>query len=163
MPKPMSKRSHVAPGAERSVTVTVKSARNPPLEVTLRAQTLTTSLLDIKTAVAEQASIPVEKLKLLAAKKPVPDTKVLKDVVDEGATSVELGLMVLGGAASIIKKETAPTGETETEGTSVAQGLAGSGVLETDAFWDDLRGFLQQRVRDEKLANDLVAKWKQGS
>ncbi len=42
---------------------------------------------------------------MLFSKKQVPDSKVLKDLVEEGAASLELGLMVLGGAASIIKKD----------------------------------------------------------
>ena len=160
----MSRRVKLAPGAESSVTVQVKSARNPPLDIKLAALPLSTSVLDIKTTVSEQAGIPVGKLKVLLAKKPVPDSKVLKDLVEDGATSLELGLMVLGGAASIVKKEsdgdTAMTGPgAEEVAGKVAQGVAGAAVLETDEFWADLKGFLQQRVRDEQLAAELVGKW----
>jgi hypothetical protein len=38
----------------------------------------------------------------------------------------------------------------------VAQGLSGEGVLKTEAFWEDLKGYLQQRVRDEGVAGDAL-------
>ncbi|KAI1104404.1 cell-cycle control medial ring component-domain-containing protein [Jackrogersella minutella] len=157
MPKAMNKRKHtaVAPGQERSLTVVVKSLRNPPLDIRLTSQTPNTSLLDIKTSVSKDSGIPVEKMKLLYKKKPSPDSKVLKDLVGEDETNVEFSVMVMGGAASI--KNTPANAE-------AAQGQSGGEVLETKEFWDDLKGFLLQRIRDEKTAGELAdtfqAVWK---
>ncbi|KAI8963073.1 cell-cycle control medial ring component-domain-containing protein [Daldinia sp. FL1419] len=157
MRKPMSKRkaTTVAPGQEHSLTVLVKSLRNPPLDIKLSSQTLNTSVLDIKCAVWQDTGIPVDKMKLLYKKKPVADSKVLKDLAGEGETTVEFSVMVMGGAAAI--KPTPAQAE-------VAQGQSGSEVLNSKEFWDDLRGFLLQRIRDEKtadeLANTFQAAWK---
>ncbi|KAF3765971.1 hypothetical protein M406DRAFT_255171 [Cryphonectria parasitica EP155] len=122
MPKPMSKRVPLAPGQERSVTVHIKSLRNPPLEIKLTSQPLNTSILDVKTAVAEQAGLQLDKIKVLHKKKPVADAKVLKDLLSEEETSVEFSVM-------------------------------------TDEFWTDLRGFLSQRIRDEKITEELFGKF----
>ncbi|KAI0831556.1 cell-cycle control medial ring component-domain-containing protein [Hypoxylon sp. FL0890] len=157
MPKPMSKRkaTSVAPGQERSLTVLVKSLRNPPLDIKLTSQTPNTSILEIKTSVSKDSGIPVDKMKLLHKKKPIPDSKVLKDLAGEGETSVEFSVMVMGGAAAI--KNTPANAE-------VAQGESGGEVLQTKEFWDDLKGFLLQRIRDEKTAGELAdtfhAAWK---
>ncbi|KAI1449462.1 cell-cycle control medial ring component-domain-containing protein [Annulohypoxylon stygium] len=149
MPKTMSKRKPhaVAPGQERSFTVLVKSLRNPPLDVKLTSQMPNTSILDVKTAVSNDSGIPVEKMKLLHKKKPIPDSKVLKDLAGEDETSIEFSVMVMGGAAAI----KSPPAQVE-----VAQGLSGGEVLRTKEFWDDLRGFLLQRIRDEKIAVELA-------
>ncbi|KAI1800179.1 cell-cycle control medial ring component-domain-containing protein [Daldinia bambusicola] len=149
MPKPMSKRkaTTVAPGQERSLTVLVKSLRNPPLDIKLSSQTPNTSVLDIKTTVSQDTGIPVGKMKLLHKKKPIADSKVLKDLAGEGETSVEFSVMVMGGAAAI---------KTTPAQAEVAQGQSGSEVLDTKEFWDDLKGFLLQRIRDEKTAEELI-------
>ncbi len=102
----MSKRSKLAPGQERSVSVLVKSLRNPPLEVALSSQPLNTSVLDVKTAVAKQARIPADKIKMLHKKKPVADSKVLKDLVGGDETTVEFSVMIMGGAAAIKAEDT---------------------------------------------------------
>ncbi|KAI0181897.1 cell-cycle control medial ring component-domain-containing protein [Hypoxylon sp. FL1284] len=156
MPKPMAKRKASAiPGQERSLTVVVKSLRNPPLDIKLSSQTPNTSILDVKTAVSKETSIPVDKMKLLHKKKPISDSKVLKDLAGQEEMSVEFSVMVMGGAAAI----KSPPAQAE-----VAQGPSGNEVLETKEFWDDLRGFLLQRIRDEKTAGDLTdtfqAAWK---
>ncbi|KAI0884769.1 cell-cycle control medial ring component-domain-containing protein [Annulohypoxylon maeteangense] len=157
MPKTMSKRTPhaVAPGQERSLTVLVKSLRNPPLDIKLTSQTPNTSILDIKTSVSNDSGIPVDKMKILHKKKPIPDSKVLKDLAGEDDTSIEFSVMVMGGAAAI--KNTPAH-------TEVAQGPSGGEVLETKEFWDDLKGFLLQRIRDEKTAGELAdtfqAAWK---
>ncbi|KAI2783067.1 cell-cycle control medial ring component-domain-containing protein [Daldinia loculata] len=149
MPKPMSKRkaNTVAPGQERSMTVLVKSLRNPPLDIKLSSQTPNTSVLDIKTAVSQDTGIPIEKMKLLHKKKPIADSKVLKDLTGEGETSIEFSVMVMGGAAAI---------KTTPAQAEVAQGQSGNDVLGTKEFWDDLKGFLLQRIRDEKTAEELT-------
>ncbi|KAI1345417.1 cell-cycle control medial ring component-domain-containing protein [Xylaria sp. FL0043] len=155
MPKPMSKRksTNVAPGHERSLVVTVKSLRNPPLDLRLSSQTLNTSIHDIKTHVAKETNIPEGKIKILHKKKPIPDSKVLKDLVGEDDTAVEFSVMVMGGAAAAA---TAPAEKHDTQ-SEVAQGLSGAGVLETQDFWTDLKGFLLQRIRDEQLAAELTS------
>jgi len=143
MPRPMAKRQKLTPGQERSLTISLKSLRNPPLDIILKSQSLLTSILDLKTEVSSQSSIPVDKIRILHKKKPVGDAKVLKDLVGEEETSVEFSIMVMGGAASV-KREgdavaTAP----------VAQGSSGSEILWADEFWEDLKGFLTQRLKDQ--------------
>ncbi|KAJ3468568.1 hypothetical protein MRS44_002633 [Fusarium solani] len=101
MPKAMSKPTHLAPGSERSVTVSLKSLRNPPLSIKLTSQPLDTSVLDIKSNVQKQTRIPVAKMKLLHNKKPVPDSKILKDLLGDTDLSIEFTVMVIGGAAAI--------------------------------------------------------------
>ncbi|KAK0626147.1 cell-cycle control medial ring component-domain-containing protein [Immersiella caudata] len=152
------------PGSAPSITVHVRSLRNPPLDITLPAQTIgTTSTLDIKTSVSEQTGIPTDKLKLLYNKKPVGDSKTLKDVLGDGGEkkgSVEFSVMVIGGAATLAAAEAARGGASQEGGENVAQGLSGEGVLATEEFWSDLRGFLQQRVRDEKVAGEAAGLFK---
>ncbi|KAI1341913.1 cell-cycle control medial ring component [Xylariaceae sp. FL0016] len=162
MPKPMSKPNRTtAPGSERSISVSVKSARNPPLDIKLPPQTLNTSILDIKGLVSGETSIPSDKMKILFKKKPVQDSKALKDLVAEGESSLEFSVMVMGGAAAMVtpKKE-----EVEDAQKDVAQGQSGAEVLQTTEFWSDLKGFLLQRLRDEQVAGDLTntfqAAWK---
>ncbi|KAF4984682.1 hypothetical protein FZEAL_198 [Fusarium zealandicum] len=151
MSKPMSKPNNSAPGSERSVTVALKSLRNPPLSIKLTSQPLDTSILDIKSNVEKQTRIPVAKTKLLHNKKPVPDSKVLKELLGDTDMSIEFTVMVLGGAAAIppeepqVAPEAAPTGKD---------------ALETDEFWNDLQGFLMQRLKDESQAEELSGLFK---
>lgn len=149
MSKANSAGSQSTPGSERSLTVSLKSLRNPPLDIKLKSQALNTSVLDLKQKVVEETGVPLDKIKLLYKKKPVADSKVLKELVAEAdGTSVEFGVMVLGGAAAAVKKEETPAGD-------VAQGPSGNATVQTTEFWDDLKGFLLQRIRDEKEASDL--------
>ncbi|WYZ36567.1 hypothetical protein EsH8_II_000073 [Colletotrichum jinshuiense] len=153
MPKPMSKPANLAPGQERSVNVTLKSLRNPPLDIKLSAQSLNTSILDIKTAVESQSRIPVDKMKLLYNKKPVPDSKVLKDLLTDDQSSLEFSVMVIGGAAAVKP-------EPGSVANDPAQGDIGEAALHTEEFWNDLQGFLLQRLKDEKRAGELSALWR---
>src|SRR5271168_2020596 len=105
MPRPMAKRQKLAPGQERSLTITLKSLRNPPLDIVLKSQSPLTSMLDLKTEVSNQASIPIEKIRILHKKKPVGDAKVLKNLVGDEDTSVEFSVMIMGGAASVRKED----------------------------------------------------------
>jgi len=56
--------------------------------------------------------------------------------------------MVIGGAASLKAAEE----EKEPKIVGNADGVTGEGksVLATDEFWSDLKGFLVQRLKDEK-------------
>ncbi len=82
--------------------MTLKSLRNPPLDLRLASQPPTTSVLDVKHAVSRQTGLPLDKLRLLVRKKPVADSKFLRELLagpDE--RSVEFSVMVLGGAATL--------------------------------------------------------------
>jgi len=144
MPRPLIKKQNLAPGQERSLSVTLKSLRNPPLDITLPSLPLSTSILFLKDSISEQTSIPTTKLRLLWNKKPVQDSKTLKDVVGEAyeGVKVDLGVMVIGGAAAAVKREE------EVEPKVVGVGSGGE-VLKTEEFWEDLKGFLVQRLKDE--------------
>ncbi|KAH7154995.1 cell-cycle control medial ring component-domain-containing protein [Dactylonectria estremocensis] len=151
MSKPMSKPLNLAPGQERSIKVTLKSLRNPPLDIKFTSQPLDTSVLDIKSKVLAQTRIPVAKIKLLHNKKPVPDSKVLKDLLGDTETAIEFSVMVIGGAAAIPpeKPEAAPKAAP-----------TGQAALETEEFWDDLKGFLMQRLKDQAQAEELSTLFK---
>jgi hypothetical protein len=57
--------------------------------------------------------------------------------------------------------EGAAAGAAAADGAApVAQGLSGEGVLATGEFWEDLKGFLQQRVRDERVAGEALEVFK---
>ncbi|KAI3555481.1 hypothetical protein CABS01_14853 [Colletotrichum abscissum] len=154
MPKAMSKPSNLAPGQERSVNVTLKSLRNPPLDIKLSSQSLNTSILDIKAAVEAESRIPVDKMKLLFNKKPVPDSKVLKDLLTDGQASLEFSVMVIGGAAAVKPEPSAAVAPNTTEED------IGEAALDTDEFWSDLKGFLLQRLKHEQKAEELSGLWR---
>ncbi|KAF5017379.1 hypothetical protein F66182_10694 [Fusarium sp. NRRL 66182] len=151
MSQAMSKPQDLAPGSERSVTVSLKSLRNPPLSIKLTSQPLDTSILDIKTNIEKQTRIPVAKTKLLHNKKPIPDSKILKDLLGETDLAIEFTVMVIGGAAAIPPEE--PEAAPEAQPT-------GAHALQTDEFWNDLKGFLMQRLKDEAEAEQLSGLFK---
>ncbi|KAK5660832.1 hypothetical protein OQA88_12203 [Cercophora sp. LCS_1] len=164
---PLPKPSPTAqtPGTEPSISITVRSLRNPPLSITLPALPIgTTSALEIKNLVSQQSTIATDKLKLLYNKKPIADSKSLREIVGSDNTngSVELSVMVMGGAAALgTAPGTGGTGTTEKEKAGpVATGLSGREVLGTDEFWGDLQGFLQQRLKDEGVAGEVVGVFK---
>ncbi|KAJ6441947.1 ubiquitin supergroup [Purpureocillium lavendulum] len=147
MPHAMSQPKSLAPGQERSITVTLKSLRNPPLDIKLTSQPLATSLLDIKTAVSGQTRIPFDKMKILYNKRPLTDSKVLKEIIGDNDMSVEFSVMVIGGAAAIPPEEPAAA--------AAPAEATGTAAVETDAFWADLKGYLMQRLKDQAAAEDL--------
>lgn len=102
-------------------------------------------MLQLKQRVAQEVGLgSVEKIRLLWRKKPVGDVKTLKEISgsEGGGRGLEFGVMVLGGVPEKSAEPVAP----------VAQGESGVQVLRTEVFWEDLRGFLEQRVRDRKVA-----------
>ncbi|EFW98776.1 hypothetical protein CMQ_4628 [Grosmannia clavigera kw1407] len=177
MAKPMKKTSEtrLPPGQERCVVVSVKSLhRSPPLDLQLGALPLaTTSLLDLRQQLATKTHVPIAKLKLLFGKKPVADTKVLKDLIgpaaSASATTLELGLMVVGGAATVAAATQEAEEETKTAApppaaapppvavAAAAPPPSGQAVVESEAFWSDLRAFLVARINDDKLADELFS------
>ncbi|ESZ90071.1 hypothetical protein SBOR_9535 [Sclerotinia borealis F-4128] len=149
MRKPLAKRLKLAPGQERSISVSLKSSRNPPLDVILSALSPNTSILNLKELLSEKEAIPVEKLRVLYNKKPVGDAKILKEIIGEEETKVEFSIMVMGGACSVRKVENLE----KTVEAPVAQGPSGLETLAGEEFWGDLKGFLVQRLRNEEQGN----------
>ncbi|KAM0463620.1 hypothetical protein ACHAPV_002157 [Trichoderma viride] len=164
MPTTMSKPfARSAPGQEPSISISLKSLRNPPLDITLSALPLSTSVLDIKAAVQEQTRIPIDKMKLLLNKRPVVDSKVLKELrASEADRTIEFSVMVIGGAAAIPPPEEEMADDVPVS-TAQADEATVEAELEAEAFWADLKGFLQQRLKaqgkGEELANLFRSSW----
>ncbi|KAL4978958.1 cell-cycle control medial ring component [Aspergillus desertorum] len=184
MPKKTTASKTTNPGSSKSISVTLKSTRNPMLEITLFNVPLTTTTVsDLKDAVRERIfestteadnKVPLEKIKILFKKKPVTGTgKTVAEVVSDageeellaGGKGVEFGVMVMGGARVVEGQGHAQGSETEKipekfsgggETTAkAAVGPSGETLLETGAFWDDLQGYLAQRLKDEDVARKL--------
>ncbi|KAK4205625.1 cell-cycle control medial ring component [Triangularia verruculosa] len=181
--KPFRRSTTLPSSSSSSDTITVKatSPRNPPLSITLPSplQITTTSILDIKNQISTQTGIPLPKIKLLHQKKPAQDSKTLKDILagDNTKDELEFGLMIIGGAASVPaqpppqqqqQQEEKPEPEKmeidqqpeQTNPVAAPGQISGRDVLTTEEFWDDLGGFLEQRVKDEGVAREAVEKFK---
>lgn len=156
MPHPMR---HPAtsqpPGSSPTITILLKSLRNPPISLSLSSQSLSTSIHELKNAVAKEIGTEgsgTENIRVLYKKKPCPDSKTVREVLgdEDVGTEVEFSIMVMGGAT-----------RDEVKG-SVAQGASGDEVLGSEEFWDDLKGFLVQRIRDEGKAAEVWETFRQG-
>ncbi len=158
MPHKMSKRQKLAPGQESSATVSFKSVRDASFQVTLSQQPLSTSILDLKRAVAEKMSVPDEKLKLLYKRKPCSDLKALKDLIGAGEREVEFSVMVMGGGATSSSTDAAITGGAAEDGGQEVERKTGGArkQLDSDEFWKALKGFLVERIEDEKESEELL-------
>ncbi|CAI4212499.1 unnamed protein product [Parascedosporium putredinis] len=128
------------------------SPSNPsatPIDLALPDLPLSTSVLDLKHALEAQAGVPADKARILHRKKPVPDSKILKDLVDaadddaDADTTLELAVM-------------APAPVPGPDGTNAGA----AAVVASPQFWEDLRGFLIQRVKDEKTGEELATLFK---
>lgn len=167
-----------AAGSAPGTTVTLKPTRPSPSTPSLTLpspQPPHTSMHALKTAYAAASGLPVDKIKLLHKKKPVGDTKTLKDVLgDDVSTDAEFGVMVLGGAATAAaaaspaatpERVASPGVETLAGGAAAGVPLAepvvtGEDVAKSDAFWSDLEGFLGQRLKDEAVARRMAGAFK---
>ncbi|UKZ54732.1 hypothetical protein TrVGV298_008544 [Trichoderma virens] len=134
MPTAMSKpTSRLPPGQERSISITLKSLRNPPLDITLPA-------------------LPPQHLR-------PRHTKVLKELLaKESDKAIDFSVMVIGGAAVIPPAEKPAEEAMETDEpvpTAQADAATVEAELESDAFWADLSGFLQQRLKAQAQAEEL--------
>ncbi|PGH03597.1 hypothetical protein AJ79_07326 [Helicocarpus griseus UAMH5409] len=103
------------PGSSKSITVHLKSARNPVLHVTLDNRAISsTTVKELKEAVQERiqttnesnepVSVPLEKIKILWKKKPVQGQTMAEVLGNDpaalsGGKGVEFGVMILGGAS----------------------------------------------------------------
>ncbi|KAF2273871.1 uncharacterized protein EI97DRAFT_495803 [Westerdykella ornata] len=132
----------------------------------------TTSIFDLKQAYSTASSIPAAKIKILWKKKPAQDSKTVAEVVgqDIEGGNVEFSVMVLGGAtasaaapAAVPSPPAVAPGEAEkglAAGVPAVQGPNGKEVVATQEFWDDLRGFVIQRIRNEEEGSRLAGVFK---
>ncbi|TKA66918.1 hypothetical protein B0A49_04086 [Cryomyces minteri] len=178
MPSPMPKRRKLSSPADPSspgappaasapptATVTLKPMRAAAQPVTLASQALSTSVYAIKTLYAAQTGTSVDKIKLLLHKKPCADSKTLKELLPEADADadadagrqipvavVEKDTLWKGFAAA--KAHAAP--KPNAADVPVTQGASGGEALQSEAFWEDLKGFLVQRLRDEAEGERVV-------
>jgi len=139
----------------------------------------------VQLALGGPTVVNVEKIKILYNKKPIPPSKKTVAEAIEGSgdgKDVEFGVMVIGGApdqvvqspaveassapgseaaaaevASAVATEAVPMeGIEKVTSPTPAQGPSGAEVLAQAEFWDDLQGFLEQRLKDESEA----VKWR---
>lgn len=182
MPKPYSKRArttaastNTAGSSPATVTLTItlkplRAAATGPNVVTVRDQTPNSSIYDVKAACAAQAGYAPDKVKILWERKPVADSKTVKEVVGDAArdgAELEMNVMFMGQPtqkSEVAGEEAAPAAEPQEadrresvyEDAPIAQGAHGEAVLETEEFWDDLQGFVLQRLRDEEATTKVV-------
>lgn len=176
MPKPYVKRARTSPSdptststSSTTLTITLKPLRGP--SITITNQTPDSSIYELKSACASQAGYLPEKVKVLWERKPVSDSKTVKEVVGDVAVQgaqVEMGVMFMGQpgekVGESVKEEAkaAPSPPPQEEEdvwheAPVAPGQEhGKAVLDTKEFWDDLHGFVLQRIKDEEVTKELV-------
>ncbi|KAL9099265.1 MAG: hypothetical protein Q9163_005207 [Psora crenata] len=171
MPNPMKKPSNASSSSSSKskaiiATIILKSSRNPPLELKLPGMDAgTTSILELKERVAKEIGMDgIGKIKVLWEKKPVSDAKTVQEVIGErigGQGEVEFGVMVMGYTAQASAEEASKVGsegqkEVEEELKAVDD-AGGDDMLSGEQFWNDLKGFLHQRLKDEGQADDAFA------
>lgn len=171
MPNPKRKRptpSSSSNSQQPSLSVHLKSLKGSSQSLRLDSQSPSTSVHELKTAYAAQHGLAVEKVKLLHNRKPVADSKTLREVLPEREQvgEVEFSVMVMGGGGVSAAPERAATppveapqpvneaGEVQGNEAPVVQGRE---VLDTEEFWEDLRGFLVQRLRDDAEGRRVAA------
>ncbi|KAL9627576.1 MAG: hypothetical protein Q9204_006469 [Flavoplaca sp. TL-2023a] len=160
---------------EITISITLRSLKSPPLNLTLPAQPFSTSIFALKQAIASEIERDsTDGIKILYQRKPCSDAKTVGEVVGEQAKGeVEFGVMVVGGGAAPaaavdasvgkrVEGEDVKMGGGVEEGVPAAQGASGDEVLGSAAFWDDLKGWLMLRVRDEGKAEEGWSLFKRG-
>ncbi|GAB7342546.1 hypothetical protein MBLNU457_g0724t2 [Dothideomycetes sp. NU457] len=113
LPKPTtpfpSRKTDSTPAAPATISVTLKPMKGPSEAVTLSSQDANTTVLDLKTQYATQASLDISKVKLLYNKRPASDLKTLKELLPTPTpSSVEFSVMVLGGGSGASGISTPP-------------------------------------------------------
>ncbi|PGG98909.1 hypothetical protein GX51_06556 [Blastomyces parvus] len=178
-PMPKKVKRTAIPGSSKSITIHLKSARNPTLHVTLdNCAISSTTIKELREAVQERVQtaghehnpgrVPLDKIKILWKKKPVQGQTVA-DILGSDSTAlsggkeIELGVMILGGAtlAPVTPKAEEKPLSKESSETFPAQHLAenhpstAQDVLSTDEFWDDLESFVMSKVKDAAQASQI--------
>jgi hypothetical protein len=120
------------PGSSKSITLHLRSARNPVLHFAVDNVPLeTTTIQELKEAVQERVrvtdadkqpmKVPIDKIKILWNRKPVQKKTIAEILGNEAVAHTgdepEFGVMILGGATVVdvaSKRQLAPAGEAET-------------------------------------------------
>lgn len=146
--------------ATPTISVTLKAMKHP---ITLSSSfpLATTSVLDLKAFIAAEISVPVDKMKILHTRKPVADSKVLSDLVKSvDEKEIELSFMLNPGVVPSAKKTDEEARAADESANKMDIDEAAEEVVETEAFWTDLQGFLLQRLKNEGRANEVFAVFK---
>ncbi|RKF60057.1 putative ubiquitin-like protein [Erysiphe neolycopersici] len=103
--QPQLKKRKPNSGTISTVNVHLKLQRNPPMYYDLSSQPLNKTIMEIKITFSEMIQAPTEKIKLLHNKKPVADSKQLKDLLFSNSENndknigieetLDLGVMIL--------------------------------------------------------------------
>ncbi|KAK5046365.1 hypothetical protein LTR84_008166 [Exophiala bonariae] len=171
-----------APGSEAaapSASIILKSARNPNMTLTLPSLNPTTITIQslkeqVQSYLGGPSVVGIDKIKILLNKKPVPPSRrtVVEALDDKLGTAkeIEFGVMIMGGAPDPPPQQPSATATRQAAEITPMEGVeatkvssepvqpgaaSGAAVLETPAFWDDLQGFLEQRIRDQSEAQTL--------
>jgi len=152
--------------APPELSITLKNMKSPPHSLTLDSQSLSSSVFDLKQAYGSAFSLPVDKIKLLHGKKPIADSKTLKDVLGEEGSKkgeAEFGVMVMGGVVPVAAAAAAETEDAPVPVLAKGTQASGGGASLDDKFWGDLKGFLEQRLKNEAQAQALAVKFKRAA
>ncbi|KAI4256233.1 MAG: hypothetical protein L6R42_006344 [Xanthoria sp. 1 TBL-2021] len=168
-PSTASQQSQPSANNDNKISITLRSLKSPPLNLTLPSQSVTTSIFELKQKIAKEIQRDsTDGIKVLYQRKPCSDAKTVGEVVgEEGAREMEFGVMVVGlsaaGASAAGGEDVKMGGVEEGKGkVPAAQGQSGEEVLGSAEFWDDLKGWLMQRVRDEGKADEVWSLFKRG-
>ncbi|KAI4280054.1 MAG: hypothetical protein L6R38_004743 [Xanthoria sp. 2 TBL-2021] len=168
-PSAASQQPQPSANNDNTISITLRSLKSPPLNLTLPSQSLATSIFELKQKVAKEIQRDsTDGIKILYQRKPCSDAKTVGEVVgEEGAKEVEFGVMVVGlsaaGPSAAGGEDVKMGGVEEGKGkVPAAQGQSGEEVLGSAEFWDDLKGWLMQRVRDEGKADEVWSLFKRG-
>lgn len=104
------------------------------------------------------------KVKVLKDKRPVSDVKSVGELAG-GDRTLALGVMVMGGiparpAAEVTTAAGGSRMEVDERPAPVAGGTFGAAAMAEEGFWEDLQGFLEQRVKDQATAEKAVKIWR---
>ena len=146
---------------QNTLNITLKSSKNPVMSLSLPSTDIGTSVLALKEKVAKELKIEgTDRIRVLYKRKPAGDVKTIKEVVgeDDVGQEVDFGVMVMGYKENATKDEDTPMNDVE---NPVAQGASREEVLTGEDFWNDLRGFLVQRLQDEGKAVEVFHKFRE--
>ena len=126
-------------------------------------------MIDLKSAIAKEVKAKsIDCVKVLYNKKPCADSKTVKDVLgeEEMPSEIEFSVMIMGGVAVTENKAEAGNAaeggdKTEVDQPPAAQGSSGDEVLESEEFWNDLKGFLSQRLKNDSKADEVTNVFRQ--